>query len=155
MVFPWVQFLGKKKKLSDIEYLAIKEFDGKLVENEAAVSAGGGPTDGATLTANSGKDMYLASASVTVENGTAGTTAQTFKAELHVNGVIHETLQIIVGDAGFGNAGPLGAHLKFQTKGVKVAATQIIKIRIVVNPDITVESSVICWEEDTGASPAV
>ena len=49
------------KTLSDIEFLAKKEFDGKLRTAEGNVTAAG---DIATLTANSGKDMYLATAKV-------------------------------------------------------------------------------------------
>jgi len=155
MVFPWIQFLGKKKKLSDIEFLSIKEFDGKLKENETATAGGAGPTDGALLTAASGKDLYLASASVTGHNNTTGGTVRVLNVELHINGVVHETLRMVIGDLDATGNPKASERLVFQTKGVKVAATQVIKIRVVANPDIVVESNVIGFEETTGASPAV
>jgi len=90
MVFPWISFLQeRKKRLSDIEYLAIKEFGGKLVKNEGFLSATGTL---ATLTAASGKDMYIARAKVVFYKNTAGSTVSIAdKVELQINGTAVET----------------------------------------------------------------
>ena len=54
MVFPWIPFGKGGKRLSDIEYLSIKEFDGKLTTAEGTVSATG---DVASITA--GSKIYI------------------------------------------------------------------------------------------------
>ena len=62
MVFPIIQFIlqaagltiEEEDEMSDIQFLAVKEFDGKLVHAEVNQASTG---DGATLTAASGKDL--------------------------------------------------------------------------------------------------
>ena len=62
MVFPWIPFLfGAKKRLSDIEYLSIKEFDGKRVDvdNSMSLNDTSTETDLVTQTASSGKERVV------------------------------------------------------------------------------------------------
>jgi len=155
MVFPWVSFLKeRKKRLSDIEYLAIKEFDGKLRENENNV-ASGATGDLVTLTANSGKDLYLARAKCTIIPN-AGNDSFTGEIVLKVNGVIFETTKWRrKGSTGAGDTGQMAHVYEFVNVGQKVAATQIIKLEVISNTLSLCEGFLSCFEETTGESPAV
>ena len=150
MVFPWIQFLGAKKRLSDIEYLAIKEFDGKLRSAEGFLSATG---DLATLTATAGKDMYIARAKVVffVNTGSAAGSVGD-EVVLKINDVIVETAKFSFGT----NAGGTTFEYEFKNVGQNVAATQIIKLEVItLDASTDVEGFIECFEETTGDSPAV
>ena len=69
MVFPWIPFGKGGKKLSDIEFLSIKEFDGKLVTN-VSEQLDGGTGNAAALTASGGKDLYLVKGSILITQDT-------------------------------------------------------------------------------------
>jgi len=147
MVGPWIHALfGRKKRLSDIEYLAIKEFDGKMVKNGSIRTTTG---DIATLTASSGKDMYLAKA-VIVADG-VGTSLDTIRVDLKINGTTEE---IFSGEMISGQ-GVVPFH--FGLTGVKVAATEIIKLELITidSNAIAVAGMIECFEETTGESPQV
>jgi len=145
MVFPWIPFLKEGgKRLSDIEYLSIKEFDGKLVQNDAQTRTTTG--DLCTLTASSGKDMYLAKAKI---QGKTTATNSAVTIQLKVNGVVFEELILL--DLAVGDP----VEFEFVSVGFKVAATQIIKLEVTAITTISVNGQLICFEEDTGASPAV
>ena len=151
MVGPWLNSLWERGggKLSDIEYLSIKEFDGKRVTNEGALSAAG---DLATLTASGGKDMYLGRAGFTVNHDLVSATNQNFKIELSANGVVIET--VLGGIMHDGAA--VNTNHTFQNVGFKVAATQIIKIEVIsMGTNLEIEGFLECFEEGTGASPAI
>ena len=148
MVFPWISFLkeGGKKRLSDIEYLAIKEFDGKLRNAKGANRTTTG--DLATLTANSGKDMYLAVAKASCDFSGNGSATLVLK----VNGTIEGTWRVET----MTNATLENPHYEFALKGVKVAATQIIKLEVTVaDVDLAISGELVCFEETTGESPQI
>jgi len=143
-MFPWIPFLKKRggKKLSDIEFLAIKEFDGKLRSNEGALAANGTLC---TLTANTGKDMYIARAKVILRGA-----SKTGTAELTVNGTVVETVDLATGSSS------INTEYEFKNVGHKVAATEIIKIEITASSATPVyEGFIECFEEDTGESPQI
>jgi len=144
---PWLVFLKESgKRLSDIEFLSIKEFDGKIVSNEGSRTTTG---DLATLTASSGKDMYLAKAKIVANVTDASNTD--LDIELKVNGVIKETCKIDLI-----NSGTTSFEYEFAITGLKVAATQIIKLEVITITAISEVSGVLeCFEETTGESPAV
>ena len=158
MVFPWIAFLKEsKKRLSDIEFLAIKEFDGKRVDADAqtTVSNTTTETDVVTVTANTGKDMYLASATVHVNMSVSQTFDATYR--LYANGTVVDAAYtkylISSSDVQY-------YAIKFDTKGIKVAANQIIKITVqhstATSTSVTVNAGkLVLWEEDTGNSPQV
>lgn len=153
MVGPWIHALfGRKKRLSDIEYLAIKEFDGKLVKNEGTLSATGTL---ATLTASSGKDMYIARAKVTFYVNALGTPESVADTvELQLDGTPIETA-IFSFDAS-SEGGVLTFSYSFENIGHKVAATKAIRLECtVLDADTDIEGFVECFEETTGESPAV
>ena len=148
MVGPWLHSLWKRGggKLSDIEYLSIKEFDGKLVKNEGFLSATGNLS---TLTAGSG-DMYLARAVVNFfSNANANSTTVT-EVVLKINNTIVETTKL-----GLGAANVYEQYV-FKNIGHKVTTGQIIKLEVIsIATQVDVEGFVECFEEATGASPAI
>ena len=159
MVFPpvhWFQGLGAGvviRDVGDIEFLSKKEFDGKLVENEGTRTTTG---DLATLTASSGKDMYLAKAKVS-----ATTVAESFDEdiiiELKVNGVIKETWATNLNRTSGGVGKSAADEYEFATSGIKVAATQIIKLEVVTITATSVQANgvIVCFEETTGETPVI
>ncbi len=153
MVGPWIHALWERgKRLSDIEYLAIKEFGGKLRKNPANRTSIG---DLGTLTANTGKDMYLAKAYVSGWQSGNG-----FKKDativLKINGTIVETCYFSASGTTTGS-GAGGTHSQWYnfTVGYKVAATQIIKMEVTVIDGYQISGTVECFEENTGESPAI
>jgi len=150
MVFPWIPFLfGRRKRLSDIEFLSIKEFDGKAVTSEVTRLTADGAGDLATLTASSGKDMYLAKAKINVITNNA--TALQTVIELKVNGVIKETF-----DSLLLTTANTTINYEFAITGLKVAATQIIKLELIsLGANTQVNSVLECFEETTGESPQI
>lgn len=148
----WLTILQKAGRLSDIEFLAIKEFGNKLRSAEGNVTAAG---DIAFLTANSGKDMYLASAKVTFSSNIANTgLANESIVELKINGTIIETVRHSTVMSA--NTGINVFEYEFKNIGQKVAATQIIKIEAtVLDSDIQCEGFIECFEENTGTTPQV
>ena len=144
---------GKRARLSDIEFLAKKEFDGKLVTNEGTLSVTG---DLATLTANTGKDMYIARAKVTFYSN-AGSTSASFadQAVLRINGVIVETARFGFVRSGGGD-GVLSYDYEFKNIGQKVTATQIIKLEVItLDTETDIEGFIECFEETTGETPVI
>jgi len=146
--------LGKKGKLSDIEYLAIKEFDSKLVTNTGQ-QADGGTGNTATLTASSGKDLYLAKAKVTVRID-VDTNIILGEVTLVANSVIKDRW-IFSGAAGATGSGTTGEMVyEFAVQGIKVAATQTIVLDVVAsNVDFDITGTLVGIEETTGETPAV
>lgn len=123
-------------------FLAKKEFEGKLRQADGSLTTTG---DLATLTANSGKDMYLASASCTITGITNGTVV------LKINGVIVSTFQ--TGAQVSGGSGDYTESYYFPI-GFKVAATQIIKLECTaLSASSAVSGQIQCFEETTGANP--
>jgi len=153
-MFPWLTFLKRSgRRLSDIEFLAIKEFGGKLRQNDGTLAA---TTTGdlATLTASSGKDMYLAKAKFNARNNSA-TLQATSTMVLKINGVIFESMKILFKGGTDGNSTDLTHDYEFEHMGFKVLATQIIKIEATQNSGMLLEGMIECFEETTGESPAV
>jgi len=153
MVGPWLQSLWKAgKRLSDIEYLAIKEFDSKLVHNEGALTSTGTLC---TLEASSGKDLYLASATVYVKIDQVQTQASVGTIELQADGTVIETASIGT-ESGTGGAFGIGYQIHFAGKGIKVVAGKALRLECtVLGTDISLEGTIYAFEETTGDSPAI
>jgi len=127
--------------VSDIEYLAVKEKEGKLVQNDGNRTTTG---DLCTLTASSGKDMYFASAKI---NAKVTGTAAALTVTLDVNGSVIETALIPLATA------LPWADYEYISKGFKVAATQIIKLEVTAINNTEVQGELVCFEETTGDDP--
>jgi len=144
----WKTLIQRKGKLSDIEYLSIKEFG-----NKTRTNTGSRTTTGtlATLTATGGKDMYLGVAKISAIG--VQFPAASVTVDLVVNGVIKETG--IIWSASTSGIGLGGQNeYEFVWKG-KVAATQIIKLEATISGTYTVKGTILVFEEDTGTTPAV
>ena len=160
-MFPWALWLKNRGggRLSDIEYLSIKDYgtdgtDSKRVDvdDEISISNTTTETDLATATASSGKDMYLAGASWSGTGFSSGSVS--FSIKLYVNTVEVEQYKSSLATSTSGDK-----HT-FLTKGVKVAAGDIIKITMKhTATGATVgtvnRSTLILFEEATGESPAI
>ena len=158
MVFPWIQFIWLSNKLimeddsdslSDIQFLAVKEFEGKLRQADGTVTATG---DVASLTANTGKDMYLASAKCNVKddqsvNGASCTVV------LKVNAVIVDTYHFLTPAVSSSTGyAALATNYDFPV-GFKVDAGQIIKIEVTAESSCSINAEIQCFEETDGVSP--
>jgi len=160
MVGPWISFLPRgsfrKKggKLSDIEFLSIKEFDGKAVENESTRTTTGVL---ATLTAAGGKDLYLAKAKITVRQTAINVAEKNCIIELQLNGIVKETFSSLMHDGSVaGTPGALTIPYEFAITGLKVAATQVIKLQVVtLDSQQEVNGVIEGWQEDTAATPQI
>ena len=148
--------IGGVTTLSDIMFLAVKEYNGggtsKLKHNEGQRTAAG---DIATVTASSGKDMYIARAGFTAAVEAINKSAIDQEVVLKVNGNVVETARFSLGFDSSAGGTPTFQY-EFRNIGHKVAATQIIKIEsITQSSDVTIEGFVECFEEDTGTTPAI
>ena len=141
--------------MSDIEYLAIKEFGGKLVTNTGQ-QADGGTGNTATLTASSGKDLYLAKAKINIHwENTTTDSRQLCKVELQADEgagfIIKETAELSLTPQ---ISGQPDSQYEFIVSGIKVAATKIIKLEVtVIDAQTTVEGTITGFEETTGDDP--
>jgi len=162
MVFPpihWFQGLGAEvlRDVGDIEFLSKKEFDGKLVKADGSATT---VSTIITLTASSGKDLYLARARVTAIDTDTGTSLD------HVTVILKQDTTVIgTWQAGFGTnsgsstnigTGIIVAKYDFAITGVKVAATKTFTIEISAttgNP--TVYAELLGFEETTGETPVI
>ncbi len=144
---------GKKKgkgKLSDIEFLSIKEFNSKLVENQSSRTTTGVL---ATLTASSGKDLYLAGAKVSVKRTAVGSGDTAITVQLQVNAVVQETFVCHLASNGLAD---LHEVYEFKLKGVKVLTTEVIKLQLTaIGSETTVAGMIQGFEEDTGKTPQI
>ena len=135
------------QEMGDLEYLSKKEFDGKarFAKGQLTNNITG---DLASLTANTGKDMYIAKATVNLKSdGAAGEVT----ANLVINGVIVETYEQVFND----NNSTGMAWYEFKNIGQKVAAGQIIKLEVTFNAVMVINGVIKCFEEDTGADPTI
>jgi len=152
MIGPWIHALFERgRKISDIEYQSIKEFDGKLVTGEGSGTATG---DLVTKTASGGKDMYVASAKIIAKRTSNAVGNKNVEVVLKANGTIVETASLGFHYAS-GEGGSSVLDYQFIWKG-KVATGQIIKLEIIsIDSSMNVDGILVLFEEDTGASPAI
>lgn len=136
--------------MSDILFLSVKEHAGKLVKNEGFQSGTGVL---ATLTANSGKDMYIARAKITFFHNALTKTSVADEVVLDINGTVVETSKATLG-MDSGGSGKVTHTYEFKNIGHKVAGTQVIKLQVItLDIDTDVEGFIECFEETTGQSP--
>lgn len=166
-MFPWSWFTPKllteaKRKVSNLEFLALQEFTAAhALRDNTGVKDDGATGDMGTLTANTGKDMYLIEAWVTLRQDVIDALPKLFEAVLRINGTIRDRLYLhgmntstdSGGNAGGGNGKMQG---KFILKGVQVLAGEIIKIEVITSDaDLDATGTVSCWEQDTGTTPQI
>jgi len=153
--FIWVEPVVS---VGTLQYLAQKEFNGDRVDvdGKLTISNSAAETDLVTQTANVGKDMYLASASI--PSSFVGAINQSYNIlyQLYANGVVIDQIEIKIIETATVNEESI--PLLFKTKGIKVATGQIIKITVkhsiaTANSNSTTTGKLQLWEENTGVSP--
>ena len=149
-------FLQRKGRLSDIEFLAIKEFGGKLVTN-VSEQLDGGTGNAASLTASSGKDLYLVKGSVIITQDATSASQLLADIDLIANSVVIDTIKVqAVGGSTTGPYGPQSRRYDFVVQGIKVAATETIVIDVIASDaDFDIIGTLVGFEETTGESPAI
>jgi len=164
MVYPpihWFQGIRGRKRVGDIEFLCKKEFGGKLRTGEGTLSATG---DLVKITANSGKDMYLAKAKVSARTEDATSGPLTVIVELQAGANGSETTKAtwacevsgMATGAQTAGSGSSTATYEFAVSGIKVAATEVIQLEATtVDVDVEVSGEIVVFEETTGADPTI
>lgn len=141
--------------LSDIQFLAIKAFNEKI-RFDRGVSGVAGIL--ATLTANIGKDMYIARAKISIiYNSSANTVIQGTTVNLKLNGIIFESGIAEFGGNNTGNqAVTYTAEYEFKNIGHKVLEGETIELdATVIDNGVVVDGFIECFEENTGTSPQI
>lgn len=156
MVIPPVVLLVGVKTLGDIEFLSIKESQGKLRTVDGPIVTTTGV--GATITANVGKDMYLAKAQaeVSLDTGTSSEEGPVV-LQLRFNGVVVDTKRVMP-TIQASEGGDSSYLIDFDVGiGRKVATGQIIDINVLTNNtnESIITSSLEVFEENTGVSPQI
>ena len=159
--------VGAKGKLSDIEFLAIKEYgtdgtDSKRVDvdNTVSISNSTTETDIATQTANTGKDMYLGGVTLHVRSTSSTGAQNNLTVRVRINGVAVETYEVDDLSTIAVNEGTLQGNIPLISKGDKVATGQIIKVTAQhssadANNNAAYTAKLILWEETTGETPQI
>jgi hypothetical protein len=143
------------KTLGDIEFMSIKEFQGKVRQDDGTQIATG---DVCSLTANVGKDMYLAKAKATVHNANVVSAVRIATVELSLNGVVVERWQPARVLFGSIESSWQADEYEFVTAvGRKVLAGEIIKLEVTFNGGSTfiVDGAIEVYEEDSGTNPQI
>ena len=134
----------------DMKYILQASFDGRLKSDEGFLSATG---DLCTLTAASGKDLYLTTAKVVLfTNSSSSVAALADEVVLKVNGVVVETTKHswISGT----QTGTATLDYEFRNIGHKVDATQILKLEVItLDVDTDVEGFIQAIEVPDGENP--
>jgi len=143
--------------VSDIEYLATIESGNGPGNSTLRTDNSGSPrtTTGtlATLTAATGKDLYLAKAVVTVTLDSGNSPTATI--ELRQNGTPIEAYEYITSiNFGAGRAMQPGAsQYIFQIIGKKVDAAETWTLEVTAESNAEIKGSIECVEIDDGVSP--
>ena len=139
------------KSSGDMSFLMKKTFNSEIVSNEGLIETTG---DLATLTASSGKDMYLAAAKISYGVEEAAAATHKLGVELKINGVIVESF-VNLFDSDGSTQGTMGNNYQFINIGQKVEATEIIKLEVITNGGnlYDIEGTIVCVEIDTGVDP--
>ena len=173
MVFPWIQFLsGEKKRLADIEYMAIQAFNGNVVQVSGEIDA---VNDTIERIVPNGKTAYMAEAKIVITGhdaptdggGADATQRDMVEADLLIDGVKKDTTNIgtasqssfistssveHMSKAGFGNIG----DGRFNVLGLKLQGDGAKKIEIKnIVDNGTAHATMTMIEVDTANSPAV
>jgi hypothetical protein len=166
MVFPFITFTGIKggtTELSDIEYMAIKAFNSKVVVTTGAINA---VTNTISYTVPSGKTAYLAEASIVmttnpsassaISGGVATSNYDQIVGALKIDGVTKDKAKIGKGTAahGGGSGFGLGGKSYFNVLGLSLAGdgSKTITIENILDAG-SADASFTVFLETTGTSP--
>ena len=169
MVFPWIAFLKEsKKRLSDLEFLAIKEYDGKLIHLISSEFTGN--ADQITYTPASGKTFYLLRCklypvvdTVLTGSGVTATNAnRRVDVEITLDGTVVDVLthdyETSYGNSSTATASGLAANTgQYESNIVESLegnGSKTVKLTS-TNTSGTYRVSMLGIIEDTGSSPQV
>ena len=126
-------------------------FDGRLKHDEGFLSATG---DLCTLTAASGKDLYLSAAKVTFFVNTINGVWLADEVVLKVNGTIVETAKASIVLVATSDSGSSTFDYEFKNLWHKVDATQILKLEVItIDADTDVEGFIQAVEVPDTENP--
>jgi len=159
MVFPWISFLQeRKKRLSDIEYLAVQESNGNVTRTRGAINT---VTSKITHTVTTGKDGYILVAKIII---TDFSNSSAVRAACKIAGTTIDTTQIGVraftqegpttNGFGMGGWGIVGDGILHGAIGDKATAGQTIDIENTLDNG-SADATLVVLEVDTGVSPAL
>ncbi len=161
-MLPWIAFIPESiitafaagDDMSDIQFLAIKEFQGKMRkqgETDPTTNEGTRDMQGRIIrvTAATGKDLYLARAKCVLFNDSSGNNLNS-QVDLVVDDVVVESARHSTGDSN-------SMEYEFKNIGWKVGPGQDIDINIAQldGGNVSVVAVLECWEEDTGTTPQI
>ena len=144
--------------LSETAFLAKQEFESTHnLRDNTGTKVNGAIGTLATLTANTGKDMYLIAAWVTIKQDTKSSDPEQFEAVLKIDGIIEDRLYLSTmstfrpsGEGG-GSSSKQG---KFILKGVKVTTGKVIKIQVITSDTVLDAAGTLsCFEVPSGTDP--
>lgn len=153
---PLILFKVGVEDMSDIQFLAIKEFDGKrtdIIQAATNISSSSVETTIASHIANTGKDAYFVNNVQISLTKSAGNSFST-TLRLHINNVLYDSRF-----KSFMNSGET-VIITFPTNNIKFEAGQEFKITAQhdnggVLREINYISNAILFEEDVGNSPQI
>jgi len=147
--------------MGDIEYLSIKSFGGKMrdpTDANPTIAEGSTVLVGtlASITANTGKDLYLAGASIT---STGATTSNPFIVELQAefSTGVFTPLETFRSNVALSTSNTFDSTYHFEIRGVKVTTGLLLRLEITSISGIgtTIAGTIFGFDEATGATPAV
>lgn len=174
MVFPWVAFLKERGgNVGDLEFLAVKEFDGKLIHTVSSEFTGN--ADQITYTPASGKTFYVLRCKLYPVTNTIATTAPTTSTgdtttnrrcdvEITLDGTVIDVLThdmesingVWTGSGSTrnaeGSAGQAGQYESNIVESMDGDAVKAVKLTS-TNTSGTYRVSLLGLLEDTGTSP--
>jgi len=149
MIGPWIHALWKRgRRLSDIEFMSVKQFEGKLKKVQGAATATGTIT---SFTPATGKTFYLAGAQIQMIGNTP-TTDWNWNAELKND----TTVVDVVGSSGSAAFATYALPLKFELKGDSLVgnSSKTYSINVVSNSDsVNLEAMIYGYIEDDADDP--
>lgn len=151
---PVITFLfERKKRLSDIEFMSIKKFDGKFVDSEGSLTGIGTLT---SITPASGKTFYLAEAKVETE-ATGAVITVAMRAEVQNDGVVVDELYRNFTGSGAGAGGSLGQEYSAaQGESLDGDGVKVFRIEFVHDTSVNLAHGYLKgYLEDTGTDPRV
>lgn len=150
---PVITFLFERED-EDFELSKIilqASFDGRLKSNEGFRTTTG---DLVSLTAATGKDLYLTRAVADFFNDESNSSDFGSKCELKANAVIKETDAYSAGQASSGFGGSTSIAYEFKNLFHKVTAAQILKLQVTVIASKTaIEGFIQAIEVPAGENP--
>lgn len=153
---PWITFLKeRRKRLSDVEFMSIKQFEGKILKGEGSLGATGTLT---SVTPASGKTFYLAEAKAEFDSVTIATATQRARVELQNNAIIVDELysSVRVSGSNFGAGTPNQSKSIIKGDSLVGDGIKVYRLQVVVFTNYAlVHGTIIGYIENDADDPRV